>query len=38
MKLEENIGSKLFDISLSNLFGYISSSKGNKTKIKTTSN
>ena len=29
--LEENVGSKLFDISLNNIFfGYVSSGKGNK--------
>ena len=33
--LEENIGSTLFDISLSNIsFGSVSSSKGNKSKNK----
>ena len=32
--LEENIGSTLFDICLSNIFfRYVSSGKGNKTKI-----
>ena len=32
--LKENIGSTLSDICLSNIFGYISTGKGNKTKYK----
>ena len=32
--MEENIGSMLFDISLSNIFWYVSPGKGNKSKTK----
>ena len=34
IKLEENIGSLLFDMGLSNIFGHVSSGKGNKSKSK----
>ena len=31
---EQNISSKLFDVSLNNIFGYVSSGKGDKSKNK----